>query len=484
MTTSIGKLSKSFLIKVLVGIIILPFLFWGMGDVFRGGSQNVIASVDSEKVSTQEFMNYLRRLNLNEEQIKNLPKTDLIEKILAEYIGKRIMALEIESLGILINDNSLRKIIKNDAIFFKNNKFSRTEYEKFLIKSGISAPQFELSIVDQEKRRQFLSSLSGGIVIPDSLVIKEFRKENQIKTIQYIDLETFYSKNKPSLKEMRELFERNKNIFYDEFKSFRYAKLTPEKITGVKDYNENFFKQLDIIENSVLDGQGFDQISKDYNLIINKISNVNKKKEDEKKNKVSNLSDNFFNKIYKLNKIQEPEIINIEEKYYLVESLSIEKKNRLFDDLDVQEALKAQLNFKSKIESNSSIIKDISMGAFGKQKFEKFASDKGLELKNYKIKDLKQNEIFSEDILKKIFILKDSEINLITNNTFTKSFLVLAVKTEYNKLEKNSNDFEQYEAKARLNLINQIYQTHDSNLNKRYKVELNQRTIERVKNSF
>ena len=484
MTTSIGKLSKSFLIKVLVGIIILPFLFWGMGDVFRGGSQNVIASIDSEKVSTQEFMNYLRRLNLNEEQIKNLPKTDLIEKILAEYIGKRIMALEIESLGILINDNSLRKIIKNDEIFFKNNKFSRTEYEKFLIKSGISAPQFELSIVDQEKRRQFLSSLSGGIVIPDSLVIKEFRKENQIKTIQYIDLETFYSKNKPSLKEMRELFERNKNIFYDEFKSFRYAKLTPEKITGVKDYNENFFKQLDIIENSVLDGQGFDQISKDYNLIINKISNVNKKKEDEKKNKVSNLSDNFFNKIYKLNKIQEPEIINIEEKYYLVESLSIEKKNRLFDDLDVQKALKAQLNFKSKIESNSSIIKDISMGAFGKQKFEKFASDKGLELKNYKIKDLKQNEIFSEDILKKIFILKDSEINLITNNTFTKSFLVLAVKTEYNKLEKNSNDFEQYEAKARLNLINQIYQTHDSNLNKRYKVELNQRTIERVKNSF
>ena len=71
MATSIGKLSKSFLIKILVGIIILPFLFWGMGDVFRGGSQNVIASIDSEKVSTQEFMNYLRRLNLQEEQIKN-----------------------------------------------------------------------------------------------------------------------------------------------------------------------------------------------------------------------------------------------------------------------------------------------------------------------------------------------------------------------------------------------------------------------------
>ena len=71
MATSIGKLSKSFFVKLLVGIIILPFVFWGMGDVFRGGNQNVVASIDSKKVSTQEFVSYLNRLNLNNEQIKS-----------------------------------------------------------------------------------------------------------------------------------------------------------------------------------------------------------------------------------------------------------------------------------------------------------------------------------------------------------------------------------------------------------------------------
>ena len=84
MTTSIGKSSKSFFVKLLVGIIILPFVFWGMGDVFRGGNQNVIATIDSKKISTQEFVNYLNRLNLDSNQIKNLPKTDLIEQILSE----------------------------------------------------------------------------------------------------------------------------------------------------------------------------------------------------------------------------------------------------------------------------------------------------------------------------------------------------------------------------------------------------------------
>ena len=158
MATSIGKLSKSFFLKVLVGIIILPFVFWGMGDVFRGGSQNVIATVDSKKISTQEFVSYINKLNLNKEQIKNLSETNLLKEILSEYIGRKVMALEIEKVGITVSDNSLRDIITNDKLFFKDKKFSRTEYEKFLLTSGITAPSFEKNIAKQESRRQFLSS--------------------------------------------------------------------------------------------------------------------------------------------------------------------------------------------------------------------------------------------------------------------------------------------------------------------------------------
>jgi len=484
MLTSIGKFSKSFFLKLLVGIIILPFVFWGMGDVFRGGNQNVIASIESEKISTQEFVDYLRRLNLSEDQIKNLPKTDLIEKILSEYIGKRVMALEIEKLGIKVNDNALRKIIKNDKLFTKDKKFSRTEYEKFLIKSGVTAPQFETNIVEQEKRRQFLSSLSGGIVLPEIIVIKEFRKENQSKSIRYIDLEKYYSKNKPSDESKRELYEKNKNVFFTEFKTFQIAEITPEKIIGSKEYNENFFKKLDEIENNILDGQAFSDAVENNNLDIILIKKINAKKEDENKNKIKDITDELFKKIYNFNSIKSPELININNKYYLVQVSNIEKKIRPFKDSEVQEALDAQLNFKSKIEKNTSIIKDISMGALNKDQFKKFALDNGLEIKNYKINNLKQNEIFSEDIIKRIFLKKDNDIDLIVNNTLTENFLIMVVKTNYKNINKNSNEYEKYEAKARLNLINKIYQSHDNNLNEKYKVVLNQRTIERVKNSF
>ena len=484
MLTAIGKLSKSFLLKIFVGIIILPFVFWGMGDVFRGGNQNVIASIDSEKISTQEFVDYLGRLNLNKGQLENLDKTDLLEKILAEYIGKRIMALEIEELDIVINDNSLRKIIKNDEIFFKEGKFSRTEYEKFLIKSGLSAPQFESNIVDQEKRRQFLSFLSSGITVPVSLIEKEYRKENQQKTIRYINLEKYHLKKVPSEKDKRELFERNKNVFFTEFKTLKYAQINPEKISGSKEYDENYFKKLDIIENEVIDGLSIEEISEKYSFKINLIKKINSNQEDENKKKISQLPDDLFQKIFNLKNTKSLEVISVGGKYYLAEISKIIKENKLFKDPDVQKALDAQLNFKNKIETNTSITKDISMGALDKKKFDIFATNNNLEIKNYLIKDLKQNEIFSEGIIKRIFLMKNDEIKLITNSTLTKNFIVLAVKTQYPELKKNSNEYEQYEAKARLNLINKIYQSHDINLNKKYNVELNQRTIERVKNSF
>ena len=484
MATSIGKLSKSFFVKLLVGIIILPFVFWGMGDVFRGGNQNVVATVDSNKISTQEFVNYINQLNLNEEQVKNLSKTDLVEQILSDYIGKKVMSLEIEKLGVVVSDNALRDIIKNDKSFFKDDKFSRTEYEKFLIKSGITAPQFEANIVEQEKRRQFLSSLAGGIVIPDILVEKEFRKENQTKSIQYIDLEKYHSKKKPSQESIKELYERNKNVFFTELKSIRYAEIKPELISGSQDYDENFFKQLDIIENNVLDGQSFEETAKANNLKIIEFNKINAKKENEEKKKIENLPDNLFNKIYNIKTPQSPEVINLESKYYLAEIKDEEKKNRPMNDPEVLEALNAQLSFKEKIDSNTSLAKDISLGAFDGDNFKKFADDNGLLVKDYKISNIKQNDVFDEGLVKRIFLTKDGDINLITNSTLTKSFLISTKNTEYKKLDKKGNEFEQYEAKARLNLINKIYQSYDENANQKYKVEINQRTIDRVKNSF
>ena len=137
----------------------------------------------------------------------------------------------------------------------------------YLVSFGLNDDwSFEKNFSEQEKKRQFLSSLSGGIVVPELLVKKEYRKDNQTKTIKYIDLEKYHSKNKPTEENKKELYEKNKNVFFTEFKSIRYVEIDPFKISGSKEYDEAFFKQLDAIENNILDGQSFDEAIKTNNL--------------------------------------------------------------------------------------------------------------------------------------------------------------------------------------------------------------------------
>ena len=49
MLASIRKFSKSIFAKIFIAIIALPFVMWGMGDVFRSGKQNVIVEINNEK---------------------------------------------------------------------------------------------------------------------------------------------------------------------------------------------------------------------------------------------------------------------------------------------------------------------------------------------------------------------------------------------------------------------------------------------------
>jgi len=245
MLTSIRKITTSFLAKVLIVIIILPFLFWGMGDVFSGGNQNILATIGSKKISALDFGQYVNRLNLNEEQRKNLSKSNLLDNILSDYVGKKIITLEIEAQGINLSNKSLRKIITSDETFQNDGKFSRTKYEKFLLESGISAPNFEQNIADQEKKRQLLTFLSEGVVLPVVLVKKEFETENQIKTIQYLELNNLYDGFQAKDEEIKKTYESNKNLFSQEFKKINYVELLPNNLTGQESYNEAYFKKID-----------------------------------------------------------------------------------------------------------------------------------------------------------------------------------------------------------------------------------------------
>jgi len=484
MITSIKKLTKSFLGILLIGVIVLSFVLLGMGDAFRPGNQNIIVNIDSKKVSAQNFVEYVNRLNLNEQQRDSLTKTDLLDQILSEYIGKKIINLEIEKQGINLDNQSLKEIIITDEIFSRDDKFSRTKYEKFLLESGISSTVFEQNISEQEKKRQLLTFLSEGVNLPEFLIKKEFENENQIKTIQYLDLDNLYKNYSVPKDEIKKTYESNKNIFSQDFKKINYVELLPSNLTGQKEYNETYFKKIDEIENSILDGVKMKNFIQEFNLTITNLEEANRLKRNRDGKDLENINNELFLKIFNSKNLNKPELINISNKYFLAEIISVKKVSRDLKDKQIKDAVVSQLKIKHIIENNSKIVKDMSEGKFNNEQFKKFGKDNKLEIKKITIKDIKNETIFNTSIIKEIFKIKDGEFQLITDSQLTKNYIILAEKTQKLPFNKNIKDYEQYKIKAKLNLSNQIYIAFDEAINNNYNIKINDKVLNRIKNTL
>ena len=60
MLSPLRKFSSSIYAKIFLGIVIIPFVFWGMGSSFTSGNKNVVVVIDKEKHSTQDFVNFVK----------------------------------------------------------------------------------------------------------------------------------------------------------------------------------------------------------------------------------------------------------------------------------------------------------------------------------------------------------------------------------------------------------------------------------------
>ncbi len=483
MLTSIKKATSSFFTKVLIGLIILPFVFWGMGDVFRTGNQNVLVNIDAEKIGVQNFVNYLSQLNLTDEQRKNLSKTDLLDRILSDYIGKKIIAMEIETGGVKLSNNSLKEIITSDETFKKDNQFSRTEYEKFLLENRMSPTMFEQNISEQEKKRQLLTYLSEGINLPNFLINKEFQNENQNKTIQYLELDDLYKNKKFTDEEIKKIYDENKQFLVREFKKINFVELLPSNLTGQPEYNEAYFKRIDEIENGILDGKKVNDFAQEFNLSLKTINETDRNKKNKLGQDIIKLEDGLFERIFNV-EANKASLINLNNKYFLSEVESINQITRDLEDKEIRDAITSQLKIKYIAESNIKIVKQLSEGKFKKEQFDNFGKEKKIPIKNTTLKNLEDETIFNKDIIREIFKVKDNELQLITDSTLTKNYIIYSVKTEFPPFDKNNKKFTEYETKAKLGFSNQIYGTFDAAVNERYDVKINEKVLTRIKNTL
>ena len=484
MLASIRKFSKSFIAKIFIAIIALPFIMWGMGDVFRSGKQNVIVEINEKKINLKEFITYLQKINLSKEEIDKIGKSKLIDDILSNYISEKIIEIETEKKGIQLTNQSLMEILINDKNFHKDNKFSRTKYEKFLLKSGYTAPTYEAYLKGIEHKGQLLNYYSGGIRLPEFIIKDIYKKENSVKEIEFLDLNKIYSQKKINEEDIQAFYKENKDFFKEKFISFRYLKLVPENLTKKKEFDEEYYKKLDELENKILDGQNFDSIISGNEKSVKKFNLINSRKTREDGTKIEGIENKLLGKIFQVKEKKSPKFINFDNNYYIVEILDEKDITLSLNNKDLRKNIEARLKIRFKIKENIKLIDEIKNKKFTKSKMLEISQKNTVEIKNTKINGINDKKEFAPQLVKKIYDYSAGEIFVLSDSILKENFLIRIVKQIDPKIKNNSEDYKKYMKKANAEYITKVYQSYDKYINSNYKIEVNQKVFERLKNSF
>ena len=154
MIGSFRNFAKTKFAGLLVFIMIIPFVFWGMGRMFNTGNTNTIAKINKLNISTQEFLDYLNDSGIQQKTIESNLDNNIIEEILSSLVSSKILELEVKDYELKISKKTLLKKIKNNKNFLdEDGNFQRMKYEKFLLENNQSAPNFELKLMGRELQK-------------------------------------------------------------------------------------------------------------------------------------------------------------------------------------------------------------------------------------------------------------------------------------------------------------------------------------------
>ena len=100
MISNLRNFAKTGIAKVLMVIIIIPFVFWGMGGVFSTGGTNSVAKINNYNISTQDLSDHFNYSRLDLDTIKQNIDKNVIEDALGNLISNTLIQMEIENLNI------------------------------------------------------------------------------------------------------------------------------------------------------------------------------------------------------------------------------------------------------------------------------------------------------------------------------------------------------------------------------------------------
>ncbi len=210
--------AQSWGVKVIFGIIILVFIFWGVGSM-TGGTAHTVATVNDQAISAQEYSQELQRQFATfRQQMPELAGNPIMaeglkNEVLQLMITSAIKQQEAKRLGIIVAPHELLAMIGKIGLFQDSaGKFDKTKYAEQLAARKIVPGDFEESYKKQIAEEKLQAYIALTVDVPEAEARNYFNFSLEKRKAEYLlfpvedykskvtladaDIEKYYTDNK------------------------------------------------------------------------------------------------------------------------------------------------------------------------------------------------------------------------------------------------------------------------------------------------
>ncbi|MDQ7014917.1 MAG: SurA N-terminal domain-containing protein [Gammaproteobacteria bacterium] len=233
-----GIKNSKWLAYGIIGLIIIPFAFFGISSYLSGDGSSYVALVNGAEISSQALdREYAEQKNRLQKAFGGkLPAGMgdggfLKKQALEALINRELLRQAADEEGYRIGDDLLAKQIRSEKVFQKEGRFDSTTYEAQLRSIGYSSAQFEASV----RRAAALDQIRQGLVdsafvLPSEQEQIELLKQQQREVASIaLPLANYRQEAMVSAAEIEEYFKNNQARYqYPEKLKLEYLELDAE----------------------------------------------------------------------------------------------------------------------------------------------------------------------------------------------------------------------------------------------------------------
>jgi peptidyl-prolyl cis-trans isomerase D len=252
MMETMRNAAKSWVAKLLIGLLVISFGVWGIADIFRFSQGTDLATVGSIKVSVDQYNQAYRRFldNLQNQTGAAISPDDarrlgIDRSVLNQLIGRAVIDDRASQLGLAVSDEQIvGETHENPDFRDAAGKFDPRLFATYLSTRGMNEAIY-LGLQKQQNLRRAISDAADADVTPArTLVELQYKHDNEQRDARYFVVKaTEEEVAQPTDADIKAEYDKNIALYTaPEYRSIALVKADPEDVIGRVSVSEQDLK--------------------------------------------------------------------------------------------------------------------------------------------------------------------------------------------------------------------------------------------------